>query len=102
MLRRSSELLVRKLQGTEPRPSRYTVRLRYCKADSKSLPATALCPSLENALERNTDVVNGMAMEKEFGGKWVPQGTGKVPEEMPVTAEDKSVCRVSDVGEAVI
>lgn len=32
VLRRSSELLVRKLQGTEPRSSRYTVRLRCGKA----------------------------------------------------------------------
>uniref|UniRef100_A0A8C6R1K8 Kinesin light chain n=1 Tax=Nannospalax galili TaxID=1026970 RepID=A0A8C6R1K8_NANGA len=33
VLRRSSELLVRKLQGSEPRPSRYMIRLRYGKVD---------------------------------------------------------------------
>ncbi|XP_054425361.1 kinesin light chain 4 isoform X3 [Pteronotus mesoamericanus] len=41
VLRRSSELLVRKLQGTEPRPSRYTVGLRHGKADNSNMKRAA-------------------------------------------------------------
>lgn len=71
VLRRSSELLVRKLQGTEPRSSRYSETEIWQSGASKPWPPSPRGSStLEKCLgERIMEKFNGMVMERESSEK---------------------------------